>query len=287
MSHAERGFSLIEMMVATAIMSLALSIAGAFFVASRNTVTDQMTAQETLQGLRAALDTLERDFRLGGACLPMSGADFPALAGTNSGTLDGVTTRTTLVKSDMTCIQASLVTAASAGNTTLSVNTVSGFAAGQRAYIRDGNTNSEYINITGVNAGTTPAKLTISSGLQLAYTTGSYVYAVDERVYKIDSTTYTPVTVLTIAVNGATPVPFAYGVQAVNVQYQLSSNCPPCDVVDLPTATQWPLVNQLFITVTMKSLKKLSNGQYYTATGAIGAKPRNLLPGSSVLGAPT
>ena len=285
MSHAERGFSLTEMMVATAIMSLALSMAGAFFVASRNAVSDQMTAQETLQGLRAALDTLERDFRLGGACLPTTGNDFPALAGTNSGTLDGLTTRTALVKSDMTCIRWPLTTAPAAGATTLTLSSVSGFAAGQRAYIRDGGNNlSEYVNITAVNTGTN--KLTIASGLQNPYIVNSYVYAIDERVYKIDSTTYAPVTALTITVNGATPVPFAYGIQGVNVQYQLISNCPPCDVVDLPTANQWPLVNQLFITVTMKSVNKLSSGQYYTTTGTIGAKPRNLLPGTSILGAP-
>ena len=284
-SRVERGFSLIEMMVATAIMSLALSIAGAFFVASRNAVTDQMTAQETLQGLRAALDTLERDFRLGGACLPTTGNDFPALAGTNSGTLDGLTARTALVRSDMTCIRWPITVAPSAGATTLTLSSVSGFAAGQRAYIRDGSNNfSEYVNITGVNTGTN--KLTISAGLQNAYIVNSYIYGIDERVYKIDSTTYAPVTAITVAVNGASPVPFAYGVQSVNVQYQLASNCPPCDVVDLPSAAQWPLVNQLFVTVTMKSVNKLSNGQYYTATGTIGAKPRNLLPGTAILGSP-
>ena len=284
-SHVERGFSLIEMMVATAIMSLALSIAGAFFVASRNAVTDQMTAQETLQGLRAALDTLERDFRLGGACLPTTGNDFPALAGTNSGTLDGLTARTALVRSDMTCIRWGIKDPAAAGTTTLSMSSVNGFAVGQRAYIRDGSNNfSEYVNITGVN--TTTNKLTVSAGLQNSYIVTSYIYGIDERVYKIDSTTYAPVTAITVAVNGASPVPFAYGVQSVNVQYQLASNCPPCDVVDLPSAAQWPLVNQLFVTVTMKSVNKLSNGQYYTATGTIGAKPRNLLPGTTILGSP-
>jgi prepilin-type N-terminal cleavage/methylation domain-containing protein len=287
MSRADRGFSLIEIMVTMAVMSLALSLAGTFFVASRNALTDEMVRQETLQGLRATLDTLERDLRLGGACLPTNGDDFPPLSGSNAGTLDGVTTRTALVRSDLTCIQstiqaASPATGIAAGATTLPLQSVSGFASGQRGYIRSSTNSGEYFNIIGVNTSTN--RLTIAAGLGNAYLNGSGVWAIDERAYNINTTTYAPVTVLTIAANGAPAVPFAYGVQAVNVQYELISNCPPCDVVNLPTATQWPLVNQLYVTVTMQSQKPLSNGQYYTATGTIGAKPRNLLPGTQILG---
>ena len=287
MSHAERGFSAVEMMAAVTVMGLALSVAGGFFVANRNALADEMTRQETLQGLRAALDTLERDLRLGGACLPTTGNDFPPLAGSNSGTLDGVTTRTALVRSDLTCIQstiqaASPATGISSGATTLPLQSVDGFAVGQRAYVRGSNNSGEYFNITAVNTSTN--RLTIASGLGSAYLNGSGVWAVDERIYSIDSTTYAPITVLNIAANGAAAVPFAYGVQSVNVRYQLISNCPTCDVVDLPSATQWPLVNQLYLTVTMQSQSKLSNGQYFTPSGTIGIKPRNLLPGSTILG---
>jgi prepilin-type N-terminal cleavage/methylation domain-containing protein len=293
MSHAERGFSLTEMMVAIVITGLGLGVAGKFFVASRNALSDEMARQETLQGLRASLDTLERDLRIGGACLPTTGNDFPPLSGTNSGTLDGFTTRTALVRSDLTCIQntikaASPATGTVVGATTLPLNPalgVTGFAAGQRGYIRNSAGSGEYFNITAVNASTAQLTIaTIAAGLQNAYLNGSGVWAIDERVYGIDPTTYAPVTVLTIAANGTNPVPFAYGIQSVNVQYQLASNCPSCLVVELPSATQWPLVNQLFVTVTMISRNPLSNGQYYTVSGTIGAKPRNLLPGTQILG---
>jgi len=287
MSHAERGFSLIEMMVTIAVTSLALSLAGTFFVASRNALTDEMVRQETLQGLRATLDTVERDLRLGGACLPTTGNDFPPLSGTNAGTLDGFTTRTALVRPDLTCIQSTIQAASPAtgtdvGATTLPLQSVNGFAAGQRAYIRGSTNSGEYFNITAVNP--TSNQLTIAAGLQSAYLNGSGAWAIDERMYGINTTTYAPVTVLTVAINGTSAVPFAYGIQFVNVQYQLLSNCPPCDTVDLPSAAQWSLVNQLYINVMMKSQKPLSNGQYYTVRGSIGAKPRNLLPGTQVLG---
>ena len=287
MSRAERGFSVVEMMATITIMSLALSVASGFFVTNRKFLADEMVRQETLQGLRTALDTLERDLRLGGACLPTTGNDFPPLAGSNAGTLDGVITRTALVRSDLTCIQntlqaASPATGVAAGATTLPLQSVSGFAAGQRAYIRGSTNSGEYFNIMAVNS--TTNVLTIGAGLGSAYLNGSGIWAVDERVYSIDSTTYAPLKVLTIATNGATAVPFAYGVQSINIQYQLVSNCPACDVVDLPTATQWALVNQLYLTVTMQSEKQLSNGQYFTVTGNIGVKPRNLLPGTQILG---
>jgi len=275
------------MMVTIAIMSVALSLAVTFFVANRNASTDGIARQETEQGLRASLDSLERDLRLGGACLPTTGNDFPPLSGTNAGTLDGVTTRTALVRSDLTCIQstiqaASPATGTAAGATTLPLQSVNGFAAGQRGYIRGSTNSGEYFNVTAVN--TSSNQLSIAAGLQSAYLNGSGIWAINEDVYNINTTTYAPLTVLTIATNGAAAVPFAYGVQSVNIQYELISNCPPCDVVNLPSATQWPLVNQLYVTLTMQSKMPLSNGQYYTATATIGAKPRNLLPGTQILG---
>jgi hypothetical protein len=256
-------------------------------VASRNTLLDELAREEAVQGMRAALDTMERDLRIGGACLPTTGNDFPPLSGTNAGTFDGVTTRTALVRSNLTCIQSTIAapspaTGIDANASTLPVQSVNGFAVGQRAYIRGSTNSGEYFNITGVNTATN--QLTIASTLQSAYLNGSGVWAIDERVYKIDSSTYAPLIALTVSANGAPAVPFAYGVQAVNIQYQLASNCPPCDVVDLPTATQWPLVNQLYVTVTMKSQTQLTNGQFYTVTGGISAKPRNLLPGTHILG---
>src|SRR5262249_33413340 len=105
------------------------------------------------------------------------------------------------------------------------------------------------------------------------------VYAVDERQYAIDTTTNPALPVLTIAVNGASPVPFAFGIEAANIQYQLNRNCPTCDVVDLPANdAEWALVNQLYLTVTARSRVKASDGQYIRLTRQIGVKPRNLLP---------
>jgi prepilin-type N-terminal cleavage/methylation domain-containing protein len=286
MSNAERGFSLVEMLVAMVVTGLALAVAGDFFVASCNSLSDEMIRQETLQGLRATLDTLERDLRLVGACLPLTGSDFPPLSGTNDGAFDGLTTRTAAARSDLTCVQSTIQAASPAVGTTvhattLPLLTVNGFAVGQRGYIRGSNNSGEYFNVTAVSA--TTNELQIATGLENAYLNGSGVWAIDEHVYAIDALTYAPTNVLTLATDGGAPFPFAYGVQAVNVQYQLASHCPPCDLVDMPTTAQWMLVNQLYVTVTIQSGEPLSSGQYYTVSGTIGAKPRNFLPGSQVL----
>ena len=103
----------------------------------------------------------------------------------------------------------------------------------------------------------------------------------DERQYSVD-TSNPSLPVLTLGINGTTPVPFGFGIQNLQLQYQLNRNCDTsagCDVVDLPANdSEFSLVNQIYITLTARSRKALSNGQYYTIARTVSAKPRNLLP---------
>lgn len=276
--RADRGFSLVELLVATTIVAFALSVAGGLFVASRNFIQEQILRIETMQALRGTLENLARDLRLGGACLPPIG-DFIALSGSNSGTIDGVITRTGLVQPNLTCIRAALTASALATDSTLKVDAITGFTDGMRAYIRNSNGTGDYFDIVHVDLG---IKTLQKAGgvMSQAYPIGSGVFAVDERQYAINTTKYSGLPVLTIAVNGATPVEFAFGIESVNIQYQLARNCPSCDVVDLPaTDTEWRLVTQLFINVTARSRTTGGDGLYYRRSGQISAKPRNLLPG--------
>src|SRR5262249_57311605 len=89
--------------------------------------------------------------------------------------------------------------------------------------------------------------------------------------------------VLTLGVNGAAPVPFAFGIENLTLQYQLARNCDTaagCDVVDVPANdAEFALVNQIYITLTARSRTVGSDGQYYRVSRTVTAKPRNLLPG--------
>jgi prepilin-type N-terminal cleavage/methylation domain-containing protein len=277
-SHAESGFSLVELLVATTIVAFALAVAGGLFVASRNFIQEQILRIETTQALRGTLENLARDLRLGGACLPPIG-DFVALSGSNSGTIDGVITRTGLVQPNLTCIRAALTANAAASDSLLNIDAIGGFADGMRAYIRNANGTGDYFDIVHVDTGNKTLQKA-GGAMSQDYPIGSGVFALDERQYAIDTTKYPGLPVLTIAVNGAQPVEFAFGIESVDIQYQLARNCPPCDVVDLPADPgEWRLVTQLLINVTARSRTPGGNGQYYRRSGQISAKPRNLLPG--------
>jgi prepilin-type N-terminal cleavage/methylation domain-containing protein len=278
-SNGNRGFSLVELLVATVIISMAMAVAGAFFVAARTTITDQIVRTETLQGLRASMDEMVRDLRLGGACLPVTG-DFVTLDSVNSGT-DQIVTRTGLVRPNETCVRTVTTADITATTATIPVQTANGFTSTMRVYICNTScTTGELFNLTGVNtAGNT---LTTGTTLTAAYGAGAGIYAVDERQYKVD-TSNPSLPVLALGVNGATATPFAIGIENLQLQYQLARNCSAsagCDVVDVPAnSTEFALVNQIFITLTARSRTTLSTGQYYRVARTVSAKPRNLLPG--------
>ncbi len=282
-SRAESGFSLIELLVATTIVSVVMATAGAFFVASRRFIQDQILSVETTQALRATLDNLERDLRLGGACLTTM-ASFVSLAGTNVGTTDSITTRTGMVNANLTCIRRPLNGTVAAGSSLLPLQSTNpGFVAGMRAYIDNGAGVGQYFNVVQVQ--TSPLALQMDTTTSQSYPSGSGVYAVDERTYSVDTTTNPSLPTLTITENNGSAVPFASGIESFNVQYTLARNCPPCDVVDLPASTSdWMLVNEVTVSVTARSRTTASNGVYYRKSGSVTLKPRNLLPGSSVLG---
>jgi Tfp pilus assembly protein PilW len=286
-SNAERGFSLIELLVATTVMMTVLAGVGGLFAAARKTMQNQILRIETLQGLRSAMDIMARDLRLGGACLPIIGA--PITLWGVSGTTDQILTRTGLVRPNETCVRSALATGASVSPTatTIPLQSAAGFVPGMLAYIVTNAGVADAFTITAVN--TTNNTLSKTGTFTCggggcptpAYASPNSVYAVDQRLYAID-TSNAALPVLTVAVNGGTPMPFASGIENLQVQYQLERNCDQdagCDVVDLPVGSDWTLVRQLYITLTARSRTVDSNGQYSRVTQTFNAKPRNLLPG--------
>ena len=160
-----------------------------------------------------------------------------------------------------------------------------------RVYIRQSNGSSgEVFNITSVDTDNNvlgkTASLTcpdVVGGCPTpAYPAGSGVYAVDERQYTVDASN-PALPVLTLTANGAAPVPFAFGIEGLQLQYELARNCEShagCDVVNVPAnESEFALVNQIYITLTARSRTPSLNGQYYRVTRTVSAKPRNLLPG--------
>lgn len=274
-SRGERGFSVIELLVAVLLGAMVTASVTTLFVHTRDVVRQQNLRIETQQALRASLETLARDLRLSGACLPVNG-DFMALAGTNASDRDSVLTRTGLVRPNRSCIRTALRQDMARSDSNLEVVSAAGFKTGMRAYIRHPNGAGEPFDIAGLDL--SGNRLLKSVTLSQDYPEDSGVYAIDEREYAIDASD-PALPALTVAVGGDDPVPFAFGIESMDIQYELERNCPSCAVVNLPAADEWALVRQLTITVTARSRVPGPDGQYMRITRQIAAKPRNLLPG--------
>jgi type II secretory pathway pseudopilin PulG len=278
-SLGNAGFTLLELLMATALTIIAMVAVMGLFHASARFMRSQELDMETAQAARSSIDAMVRDLRLGGACLPTIGP-FIALSGTDGGTQDSITTRTGLTRPDMTCVTAAVQSPVAVGDTSIPVDSVNGFTVGVRGYICDNNCGtSELFTITGLNSDTNT--LTRDTGSASAYATDSTVYLVDERVYYIDQTT-TPwgsVPELVMQIDNQAPQSFAIGIETLDVTYQLNRNCPACDTVSLPASDdEWRLVQELFLTVTARSDRPNQSGQYYRRTLKVSVKPRNLLP---------
>ena len=270
--------SLVELLIAVALTTIAVGVTTTFFQLSRRYMLNQELQIEATNNAREAIDLVERDVRLSGACLPTTG-DFMSLDGHSNGNEDDIYTRTGLVRPDMSCIQSATTTSTPASGSTINVGSASGFIIGQRGYIRNASGTGEFFNVTSVD--TTNNVVGRDANFSTDYASGSGVYAVDDRKYYIYhwAAPWGDTPELMQQVSGGTPQPFAVGLEKLDFSYQLKRNCPPCDTVTLPASDdEWRLVQEVFLTVTARSDHTLPDGTYYRRTMNVSIKPRNLLP---------
>jgi hypothetical protein len=84
---------------------------------------------------------------------------------------------------------------------------------------------------------------------------------------------------LMLQVGDKPPQQFAVGIEKLDIQYQLQRNCPPCDVINLPSSNaEWAIVDALVLNVTARSEQPDQSVTYYRRTVTMNVKPRNLLP---------
>jgi hypothetical protein len=269
---------MLELLVAIAVTTAAMGAAATFFHASARFIRNQEREIETTQAVRASVDVLVRDLRLGGACLPVTG-DFITLSGVDSSTRDELTTRTGLTRPDLSCVRTATMGDTPKAGATIAVERADGFQPNMRAYIRAGDGSGEFFNITSVD--TTGNILGRDRSFASDYPASSGVYAVDERRFFISDVT-TPWGVLPqlqLQIGDDSPSSFAIGLEQLNIRYRLKRNCPPCDVVDIPADTdEWRTVDEILLTLTARSILPNPAGTYYRRTMNVAVKPRNLLP---------
>ncbi len=268
---AEAGCSFLELLVALLVSSVMFTVMSGFFRAAVETRHQMSLQTEAQQGLRALMEVVTQELRQAGACLPSLG-QFVALGGTEGGSQDSLTLR--IGKTDpetLVCIRTATNANASAGESTLQVDQTDGFQVGDLVYVTPNGAEGGFYTLTGVGA----QSLTLSPPLSEDHPLGTGIYALDERVYAVDPSTYGR-PVLTVAMNGGSPQPLVDGVEAFNIQYLLAP-CPPCTPVDLPAdATEWRQVREVSISATVRSYKAGGDGQFLYESGQFNVKPRNL-----------
>lgn len=270
----EGGFLIVELLVALTITFVVLAGTVAMLAAARMAISDQILRVETVQGVRATLDLLARDLRLAGACLPATG-EFVSLDGADAGSTDRLMLRTGSVSSGA-CVRTTIREDMPRTSREIKVESASGFEEGGLAYIRHPDGTGEIVEITQVQI---PARMLQHAGqLSQDYPVGSGVFAVEQQEYAIDASN-PDLPVFTVARGGGDPVPFAVGVESLDIKYVLGPECPPCGVVSFPAADEWSFVNEIRLGVTGRSRIRMSDDRYYRYAAEITAKPRNLLPG--------
>ena len=291
-SSFENGFSLIELLVTLVIFSLlGLSIVH-FFGSQLKFRDDTDVRAETHQGLSAAFDSLSRDIRLAGACLPTT-PFFVPIAGVNatvSGVArDSITLRTGVISATTVCVQATLTAATAIGATSLSVDNLAGFRVGGWAYIV-GTVPGEIFRVSALSGASGAGTVTSATALTQAYPATGGVYGFEERTYAIDSTNFgVPTLTLDIdrqaAMAGVPARPCRGGDQRaqhpVPLDLELSAAGHRLHLSTLPANNAtWLQVNQVVVSMTAQSLRALATGPpggLFTEDATVSIQPRNLV----------
>ena len=283
---AEHGFTLIELLVAASIGTLIMGTVVNMLLSTTRYRREIETRLEVHQGLTAAIDTLTRDIRLAGACMPTTGRFIPLEGLDAVGTgepapnHDRITSRVGIVDSAGGCIRTGLREAELAGTTELRVASSTGFAPGMMIYVL-GTATSEYAKIRAIqDFADEPSTdtLELDRPLTQPYPTGSGVYALEERRYEIWVDPLTGSSTLRLAIDEGQARAIALGIRSIDVQYRLRENCPACTVVPLPADdAQWRRVTDVVIDVSA-SLRSPLTGNLYSVSEKIRVKPRNLVP---------
>lgn len=263
------GYSLTELLVTIFISTSMLTMMTKFTHTNLTAREEGSLKTEVQLGLRALIEMITQELRQAGACLPLTGGAI-ALGGVDNGIQDSLTVRIGKVDPNtLMCVQAAISQATAIGETSLSVDKTSGFRKGGLVYITPEGATGGYYFVDDVS-GTT---LTLSSGITQDLPKGAGVYAIEQRIYTIDTITFGH-PVLTVAIDGGLSQPLVDWVEEFDVRYYLG----PCDLdeagalscnstVSLPANVgEWYSVHVVGIKATVRSHKADRNGNILRET---------------------
>lgn len=269
---ADSGFSLVEMLVAILLTGIALAVFVRDFGFTVQTRREMDLIAETQQALHATQTFVSQELRQAGACLPETG-EFIALDAKDGGVVDELTIRIGVADAiSLACLSTVLVQNHNAGDDELEVQDTSGFEVDQWIYVTRPGGQGATFRVASVDSD----EIEIDGGLDANYPSGGGVYAIEERVYKIENAGALPI--LTVSVDGEEAQPLVAGVEAFDVRYRLEP-CPPCTPVDEPaSSSEWRSVREVEMRVVARStVPKPQGGGFFRMEGTTAVRPRNLL----------
>ncbi|HKG23826.1 MAG TPA: prepilin-type N-terminal cleavage/methylation domain-containing protein [Blastocatellia bacterium] len=183
--NSEQGFTIVELMIATATLLVVLSAALSFFSRSQVVYTNERGTLDMVQDMRTVFDRFTNEIRMAGAGLPYQ-----------TGVIDGSDT-TLVVRGDFTEIATIVPSTGSitiAGSTvTFPVGTTKGFKAGQTISLLDNIKGwAVLVKVTAVNDLTkeisvdTSDLYPLSSGATITdFSAGTIINVIERRTYTI------------------------------------------------------------------------------------------------------
>jgi hypothetical protein len=257
------------------IASVMMTLMTGFFRANVATRYNMGLQTEAQQGLRALFEMVTQELRQAGACLPDQG-QFIALSGDDGGNQDMLTLR--IGRTDnvtLRCIKAGTnANALNSATLPLAVGDGDLFAGADQVYVTPHGATGDFYRV--VSHTSTSVTLDRSGD----FPAGTGVYAIDERVYQVETLNGRPV--LTMQVDGGDAYPLIDGVEKFDVQYWLESAANP-DTLESPPINapasddEWRRVRMLTITAQVKARKATKDGDEVVEEGHVDVKPRNLL----------
>ena len=306
--HGVSGFTLSEVLVGLSIASVVIFGVGTGFVFITRAWVDHQARVQTQQSLRSAIEALNRDVRIAGACMPVNSLNqslapnFVPFAGTN-GTTDTIT-----VGANPTCANANVKTNNCNACIAITVDDSTGFTGGRWAFISSAGS-GEFFLISTVVAGA-PGTINVDTAkgppLTGSYPAGSsQVTGADQRTFAVSSicSGCNNIPSLTVQPVGGSQLPLVKGIDSLKIQYVLnrlwndpnfpngaacsaqSGGTPNLCVVNLPglapsLSGDWTLVRAIIVTVDARSTFTVrasgSADGFWHLSGTFEISPRNL-----------
>ncbi|MEO5616180.1 MAG: prepilin-type N-terminal cleavage/methylation domain-containing protein [Candidatus Eisenbacteria bacterium] len=231
----ERGFTLVEMLITTALLVLVVSVLLGTLHRTQGEAERIETLVETRQSARAAVQLLERDVRMSGSgwgrtpvVISFNGAADTLFAIT-PGPGAGPNTSDSLLIMGAWSASSPLAATMPNPSSNLKVEDVTGFAAGDMVVISDG-TSAHMFEVTGVNASSGHLQHNPSSPWNPpggfspwpngGYGAGAQVFKVNILSYQVDSTSYRRPALVRREFRGS-PEIVAYDVDRFQVWYRM------------------------------------------------------------------